>query len=112
MSNTHIRSGGQVLVDQLILNKTEMIFFVPGESYLDVLDAMHDKQEVLRSINTRHEAGAANMAEAYGKLTNKPGIAFVTRGPGACHASIGVHIAFLDSTQLYLKGNNRARQKL
>ncbi len=102
MGHTDIRSGGQLLVDQLILNKAEIVFFVPGESYLDVLDAMHDKQEVLRPINTRHESGAANMAEAYGKLTNKPGIAFVTRGPGACHASIGVHIAFQDSTPMIL----------
>ena len=66
-----------------------MAFCVAGESYLDVLDAFHDAPDI-RLITCRHEGGAANMAEAAGKLTGRPGICFVTRGPGACNASIGV----------------------
>jgi acetolactate synthase-1/2/3 large subunit len=94
------RSGGQVLVDQLVLHGAELAFGVPGESYLAVLDALHDAP--LRLIVTRHEGGAANMAEAYGKLTGRPGICMVTRGPGATHASNGVHTAFQDSTPMLL----------
>jgi acetolactate synthase-1/2/3 large subunit len=94
------RTGGQVLVDQLLVHGVDMAFCVPGESYLAVLDALYDVGDRIKLINARHEAGAANMAEAYGKLTGKPGIAFVTRGPGACHASIGVHTAFQDSTPM------------
>jgi acetolactate synthase I/II/III large subunit len=94
------RSGGQVLVDQLVLHGTELCFGVPGESYLAVLDALHDAP--LRLIVTRHEGGAANMAEAYGKLTGRPGVCMVTRGPGATHASNGVHTAFQDSTPMLL----------
>jgi len=96
------RSGGQVLVDQLVIHGAEMAFCVPGESYLEVLDALYDVRERIALINARHEAGAANMAEAYGKLTGKPGIAMVTRGPGACQASVGVHTAFQDSTPMIL----------
>ena len=96
------RSGGQVLVDQLLIHGAECAFCVPGESYLEVLDALHDVRDRIKLYNARHEAGAANMAEAYGKLTNKPGICLVTRGPGACHASIGVHIAQQDSTPMIL----------
>ena len=110
ISNTQLRTGGQILIDQLIGNNTELAFCVPGESYLDALDAMYDKKEILKLINARHEAGAANMAEAYGKLTGKPGIAFVTRGPGACHAAIGVHIAFQDSTPMILFIGQVSRQ--
>jgi acetolactate synthase I/II/III large subunit len=94
------RSGGQVLVDQLVLHGTELCFGVPGESYLAVLDALHDAP--LRLVVTRHEGGAANMAEAYGKLTGRPGVCMVTRGPGATHASNGVHTAFQDSTPMLL----------
>ena len=97
-----MRSGGKVLVDQIILQGTDQLFCVPGESYLDVLDALYDADDKIRVYNARHEAGAANMAEAYGKLTGAPGIALVTRGPGACHASIGVHIAYQDSTPMIL----------
>ena len=97
------RSGGQILVDQLERHGVELIFGVPGESYLAVLDALHDSP--IRFVNARHEAGAANMAEAYGKLTGRPGVCFVTRGPGATHGSIGVHTAYADSTpMLYLVG--------
>ena len=98
----NIRSGGNILADQLIEFGVDHAFCVPGESYLDLLDALHDKKNEIRLINARHEAGAANMAEAYGKLTGNPGIALVTRGPGACHASIGVHIAYQDSTPMIL----------
>jgi acetolactate synthase I/II/III large subunit len=81
----------------------DAIFGVPGESYLAALDALYDAP--IRYINARHEAGAANMAEAYGKLTGRPGVCFVTRGPGATHGSIGVHTAYQDSTpMLYLVG--------
>jgi acetolactate synthase I/II/III large subunit len=95
-----MRSGGQVLVDQLVLHGAELAFGVPGESYLAVLDALHDAP--LRLVVTRHEGGAANMAEAYGKLTGRPGVCMVTRGPGATHASNGVHTAFQDSTPMLL----------
>jgi acetolactate synthase-1/2/3 large subunit len=94
------RSGGQVLVDQLVLHGADLAFGVPGESYLAVLDALHDAP--LRLIVTRHEGGAANMAEAYGKLTGRPGVCMVTRGPGATHAANGVHTAFQDSTPMLL----------
>jgi acetolactate synthase I/II/III large subunit len=94
------RSGGQILVDQLGIHGADLAFCVPGESYLAVLDALYDSP--LRLIVARHEAGAANMAEAYGKLTGRPGICLVTRGPGATHASVGVHTAFQDSTPMIL----------
>ena len=97
------RSGGRILVDQLVLHGIDSIFGVPGESYLAALDALLDAP--IRFVNARHEAGAANMAEAYGKLTARPGVCFVTRGPGATHGSVGVHTAFQDSTpMLYLVG--------
>ena len=94
------RSGGQILVDQLRIHGADLLFGVPGESYLPVLDALRDSE--LRYVICRHEAGAANMADAYGKLTGRPGIAIVTRGPGATHASVGVHTALQDSTPLIL----------
>ena len=103
MSNsktTTMRTGGQVLVDQLALHGVELAFCVPGESYLAVLDALHDAP--IRLVTCRHEAAAANMAEAHGKLTGEPGICLVTRGPGATHAAIGVHTAYQDSTPLIL----------
>ncbi|WP_209426996.1 thiamine pyrophosphate-binding protein [Pararhodobacter sp. SW119] len=96
------RTAGKVLVDQLLIHGADTAFCVPGESYLEVLDALHDVSNRFKLYNARHEAGAANMAEAYGKLTGKPGICMVTRGPGACHASIGVHIAQQDSTPMIL----------
>jgi acetolactate synthase-1/2/3 large subunit len=94
------RTGGQILVDALQTHGTDTIFGVPGESYLAVLDALHDAP--IRFITNRQEGGAAFMAEAYGKLTGRPGICFVTRGPGATNASIGVHTAFQDSTPMIL----------
>ena len=96
------RTAGQVLVDQLLIHGADRAFCVPGESYLEVLDALHDVSDRFTLYNARHEAGAADMAEAYGKLTGKPGICMVTRGPGACHAAIGVHIAQQDSTPMIL----------
>lgn len=96
------RTGAQVLVDALRINDVTKAFAVPGESYLSVLDALYDCQDRLGLVTCRHESGAANMAEAYGKMTGKPGICFVTRGPGASHASIGVHTAHQDSTPMIL----------
>jgi acetolactate synthase-1/2/3 large subunit len=96
------RSGAQLLVDQLILHGVDTIFCVPGESYIRVLDALFAQRDSLRLITARQEGGAAYMAEAYGKLTGQPGICFVTRGPGASNASIGVHTASQDSTPLIL----------
>ena len=94
------RSGGQILVDALRTHGADLVFGVPGESYLAVLDALHDSP--IRFIINRQEGGAAFMADAYGKLTGRPGICFVTRGPGATNASIGVHTAFQDSTPMIL----------
>ena len=94
------RPGGRILVDQLELHGADLAFGVPGESYLAVLDALHDSP--IRFVVCRHEVGAANMADAYGKLTGRPGICMVTRGPGATHASGGVHTAFQDSTPMVL----------
>ena len=101
MPSPQPRTGGRILVDQLLVHGADMAFCVPGESYLEVLDALHDSPRI-RLINARHEAGAANMADAYGKLTGKPGICLVTRGPGACHGAVGVHTAFQDSTPLIM----------
>lgn len=99
---TNERTGAQVLIDTLIAQGADLAFCVPGESYLAALDAMHDVQDKFRMIVCRHEASATNMAEATGKLTGRPGICFVTRGPGSSHASIGVHTAQQDSTPLVL----------
>jgi acetolactate synthase I/II/III large subunit len=94
------RHGGRVLADQLAVHGVDVVFCVPGESYIALLDGLHDAP--IRVITCRNEAGAANMAEAYGKLTGRPGVCLVTRGPGATHASVGVHTAFQDSTPLVL----------
>lgn len=96
------RSGGRVLVDALIGHGVDTVFGVPGESYLASLDAFWESRNAIRYIVCRHEGGAANMAEGYAKLTGKPGVCFVTRGPGACHASIGLHTGFQDSTPMLL----------
>jgi acetolactate synthase-1/2/3 large subunit len=101
-TRTTSRSGGQLIVDALQLHGVDTIFGVPGESYLPVLDALYDKTDSMRFIINRQEGGAAFMAEAYGKLTGKPGICFVTRGPGATNAAIGVHTAYQDSTPMIL----------
>ncbi len=97
-----LQTGAQILVDALITHGAKLAFGVPGESYLAVLDAMHERRDAFRFIICRQEGGVTNMADAYGKLTGQPGIAFVTRGPGATNASIGVHTAHQDSTPLIL----------
>ncbi|MFN3482476.1 MAG: thiamine pyrophosphate-binding protein, partial [Rhabdaerophilum calidifontis] len=94
------RTGARILVDQLVRQEVSDIFCVPGESYLAVLDALHDA--AIRVTVCRQEGSAAMMAEAVGKLTNRPGICFVTRGPGATNAAHGVHIAKQDSTPMIL----------
>jgi acetolactate synthase-1/2/3 large subunit len=96
------RSGAQILVDALKIHGVDMAFGVPGESYLAVLDALYDARDSIRFIICRQEGGAANMADAYGKLTGRPGICFVTRGPGAANASLGIHTAHQDSTPVIL----------
>ncbi|WP_457092682.1 thiamine pyrophosphate-binding protein [Microvirga sp. P5_D2] len=94
------RTGGQILVDQLLVHGVDHIFCVPGESYLAALDALYDAD--IDVTVCRQEGGAAMMAEAHGKLTGRPGICFVTRGPGATNASPGIHIAKQDSTPMIL----------
>ncbi|KAF5292681.1 hypothetical protein FQR65_LT20241 [Abscondita terminalis] len=107
-----ITYGGQVLVDALLVNGVERAFCVPGESYLAVLDALHDVKEDIDLIVCRQEGGAAYMAEAYGKLTGKSGICFVTRGPGATNASVGIHTGFQDSTPMILFIGQVARDQM
>jgi acetolactate synthase-1/2/3 large subunit len=97
-----LRSGGRILVDQLKVHGVDTAFCVPGESYLAVLDALYDARDAIKLVVCRQEGGAAYMADAYGRLTGKPGICLVTRGPGATNAAIGVHTAFQDSTPLIL----------
>lgn len=94
------KTGGQLLVDALERHEAERVFCVPGESYLAVLDALHDAS--IPVTVCRQEGGAAMMADAHGKLTGKPGICMVTRGPGATNASAGVHVAAQDSTPMIL----------
>src|ERR1700734_2546679 len=96
------RHGGRVLADALVAQGIDHVFEVPGESFLDTLDGLYDQGGRLKVVTCRFEAGATNMADAYGKLTGRPAAAFVTRGPGACHGSIGVHIAMQDSTPMLL----------
>jgi acetolactate synthase I/II/III large subunit len=105
-------TGARLLVDALLTHGVERVFCVPGESFLAVLDSLHDETERIETVVCRHEAAAANMAEAIGKLTGRPGVALVTRGPGATHASIGVHTAFQDSTPMILLIGQCAREHL
>jgi acetolactate synthase-1/2/3 large subunit len=100
--STLARTGAQLLVDALKTHGADLAFGVPGESYLAVLDALHDARDTIRFIICRQEGGAANMADAYGKLTGRPGICFATRGPGASNAALGIHTAYQDSTPLIL----------
>src|SRR4051812_45457128 len=99
---TLARSGAQILVDALKIQGVDMAFGVPGESYLAVLDSLYDVRDQIKFIICRQEGGAANMADAYGKLTGRPGICMVTRGPGATNASLGIHTSFQDSTPVIL----------
>ena len=96
------RTGGRLIADALRVHGVETVFCVPGESYLEIMDGLYDLSNEIALISCRHEHGAANMAEAYGKLTGRPGVCMVTRGPGACNASIGAHTAFQDSTPMVL----------
>ena len=105
---TNTRTAAEALVDQLVLNGVRHAFCVPGESYLAVLDAMVDRDIALTVC--RQEGGAAMMAEAVGKATGRPGICFVTRGPGATNASPGIHIARQDSTPMILFVGQVARE--
>jgi acetolactate synthase-1/2/3 large subunit len=99
MSTT--RTGGRILVDQLVIQGCDRIFTVPGESFLAVLDALHDTPQI-QTVICRQEGGVTYMACADGTLTGRPGVAFVTRGPGATNASIGVHVAMQDSQPMIL----------
>jgi len=101
MTQIQKRTGGRILVDQLVLQGCDRIFSVPGESFLAVLDALHDTQQI-QNVVCRQEGGVTFMACADGTLTGRPGVAFVTRGPGATNASIGVHVAMQDSQPMIL----------
>ena len=105
------RSGGQILADGLVTHGSELAFCVPGESYLALLDGLYEHRDRFRIVNCRHEGAAANAADAYGKLTGRPGICMVTRGPGATHAATGVHTARQDSTPLILLVGQIAREE-
>jgi len=96
------RTGARLLVDQLLIQGVNQVFCVPGESYLGVLDALSDFGSAVRLTVNRHESGSVFMADAYARLTGQPGVAFVTRGPGASNAAIGIHNARQDSTPLVL----------
>ena len=96
------RIAGHLIVECLVAQGVTHAFGVPGESFLAVLDGFHAHADRIRFVVNRQEGGAAFMAEAHGKLTGRPGICFVTRGPGATNASIGVHNAFQDSTPMVL----------
>jgi acetolactate synthase-1/2/3 large subunit len=109
--STNLLSGGQLVVAALRAHRVDMAFSVAGESYLEVLDALFDAPEI-RLVTCRQEGGAAFMAEAYGKLTGKPGVLLVTRGPGACNASIGIHTAFQDSTPMVVLVGQVARHQI
>ena len=100
--STNLRTGGQILVDQLLIQGARYAFGVPGESYLPVLDALYDTAGRLDFIACRHEAAASDMAEAYGKLTGMPGLCFVTKAPGATHAATGLFTAHQDFTPMIL----------
>ncbi len=96
------RHGGKILADALVGHGVELAFGVPGESFLPVLDGIYDVRDKLKFVICRQEGGASYMADAYGKLTGKPGVLFVTRGPGATNGAVGVHTAFQDSTPLVM----------
>jgi len=106
------RSGGQVIADQLCLHGVSHVFCVPGESYLELLDGLYGVRDRVRLITCRFEAGAVNMAEAHAKLTGRPGVAIVTRGPGALHGAIGLHTAMQDSTPLVLLVGQIPREEM
>lgn len=111
-SSAGLRHGGRILADQLAILGAEKVFCVPGESFLGLLDGLYDHADQIQVITCRHESGASNMADAYGKLTGKPGICAVTRGPGATNASNGVHTAFQDSTPMIVLIGQVARDMM
>ncbi|HEY2318297.1 MAG TPA: thiamine pyrophosphate-dependent enzyme [Solirubrobacteraceae bacterium] len=106
---TEPRRGGHVLADALVGQGCDLAFCVPGESYLPLLDGLYAHRETVRVITCRHESAAANAADAYGKLTGRPGLCMVTRGPGATQAAVGVHTASQDSTPFLLLVGQVAR---
>jgi acetolactate synthase I/II/III large subunit len=110
-TNSAPLSGGALVVAALRAHRVEMAFSVAGESYLEILDALYDAPKI-HLVTCRQEGGAAFMAEAYGKLTGKPGVLLVTRGPGACNASIGIHTAFQDSTPMVVLVGQVARHQI
>ena len=107
-ANDGTRTGGEILIDQLVVHGVQHVFCVPGESYLAALDAFYDRP--IKLTVCRQEGGAAMMAEAIGKVTGRPGVCFVTRGPGATNASPGIHIARQDSTPLIVFVGQVARK--
>src|SRR6202521_2696178 len=107
-ANDGTRTAAEVLIDQLVIHGVRHVFCVPGESYIAALDAFHDRDIAITVC--RQESGAAIMAEAQGKATGRPGICFVTRGPGAANAAAGLHIARQDSTPLILFVGQIARE--
>ena len=106
-----MRTGGQALADGLVAHGSDLAFCVPGESYLALLDALYEHRGAFRIVNCRHEGAASNAADAYGKLTGRPGLCFVTRGPGATHAAAGIHTAQQDSTPLLMLVGQVAREE-
>ena len=100
-----------MLADGLVAHGSELAFCVPGESYLALLDGLYEHRGAFRIVNCRHEGAAANAADAYGKLTGRPGLCFVTRGPGATHAAAGIHTAQQDSTPLLMLVGQVAREE-
>jgi acetolactate synthase I/II/III large subunit len=111
VTNLAPQSGGQLVVAALAAHRVELAFGVAGESYLEILDALYGAPQI-RFVTCRQEGGAAFMAEAYGKLTGKPGVLLVTRGPGACNAAIGIHTAFQDSTPMVVLVGQVARHQI
>src|SRR3954462_2166109 len=107
-SHATSRTGAEVLIDQLVIHGVRHLFCVPGESYIAALDALHDRPIAVTVC--RQEGGAAMMAEAAGKATGRPGICFVTRGPGATNAAAGLHVARQDSTPMILFVGQIARE--
>ncbi|MDE2739840.1 MAG: thiamine pyrophosphate-binding protein, partial [Paracoccaceae bacterium] len=100
ISGNNLPHGGIILVNQLVQENVTRVFSVPGESFLNVLDGLYDSS--IQNIVCRNEGGACFMAEAFGKITGQPGVAFVTRGPGSSNASGGIHTAKQDSTPMVL----------
>src|ERR1700758_2447072 len=96
------RTGSKIMASALKRNGVDLIFHVPGESFMSVIDSLSTDHPDIQLITCRHEGSMAVMAEAYGKLTGRPGVAFVTRSPGATNAASGVHTAFQDSSPMIL----------